>query len=721
MKIYKFMMMISIAVIFTLLIGAISAAEDSNDNTTAVDDSINDIDTNILESSNDDVLSESPKTIVVPFDRYNPNEVLLPKIQPAIDGANPGDTIIIEGNPVHCHLTINKRLNIVAGEGTTIDACPHHTHEGLEEYGVFYITAEGSGSTIQGFTFTNKDKSKTPFSILIDGASDVTIKDCTMDYVNENADKITGIIVRNSNNIKLSNLIVNNTINGITIINSSNVEITDCILSYNDNYGVTVVGNSRNVKINSNSIRNNGKSGINLTVADYVYVTDNLIENNGLENSDSGSGIYVNTNVTKLVVTGNIFISNGLHAIMYDYRARNLDNSEGADQLTIVDCNYFEGHSSMILHHRIYVERSYGTMAYDEANDIFFPSDNGNYVEGKTYVYMQRAFIYQDVPCGFTYYTTQIPWAVEAPNNNGKYDLSLRLGEIRQTSNGVYQVSIVDSKGNVATIFNSGYVTFFLNEYSTIEPQENNVYKKVLIQNGVATADFRSSYASFKTSGNVVTAAFNGLSDDVERNPNSQFNVSDSNIPISPATKIIATKLTTFPLSDSYFSAKLVDSKGNPIANQKVSIKFNGKTYNVKTDAQGIAKVKVSLTTKKTYAVTIAYGGDDNHNSAKLTSSIVVKTGSKKSKIKASSFKVKKNKKKTFKLKLTTSAGKAIKSQKIIVKLNGKTYTLKTNKKGIAKLSIKLKKVKTYKVSMKFLGNANFKASSKTVKVIVKK
>lgn len=177
MKIYKFMMLISIAVIFTLLIGAISAAEDGDDNMTAFDDSINDIDEDILESSNDDVLSESPKTIVVPFDRYNPNEVLLPKIQPAIDGANPGDTIIIEGNPVHCHLTINKRLNIVAGEGTTIDACPHHTHEGLEEYGVFYITAEGSGSTIQGFTFTNKDKSKTPFSILIEGASDVTIKD----------------------------------------------------------------------------------------------------------------------------------------------------------------------------------------------------------------------------------------------------------------------------------------------------------------------------------------------------------------------------------------------------------------------------------------------------------------------------------------------------------------------------------------------------------------
>lgn len=722
MKMDKVIILISLLLILISSFSTISATEDVNDNMSSIDNEISDIDgANILESSNDVELSESPKTIVVPFDRYNPNEVLYPKIQPAIDGANPGDTVIIEGNPVHCHITINKQLNIVAGEGTTIDACPHHTHEGIDDYGVFYITPEGNGSTIQGFTFTNKDKSKTPFSILIDRASDITIKDCTMDYVNPDADKLTGIIIKNSNNVKLSNLIVNNTINGITIINSSNIEITDCIISYNDNYAVVVSGSSRNVNITSNEIRNNGKTGVNLTVADNVYIMNNLIENNGLVNDDSGSGIYVNTNITKMVVMGNIFLSNGLHAIMYDYRTRNLDNSEGADQLTLIDCNYFEGHSSMILHHRIYVDRSYGNMQYDAENDLYVPSDNGNYVEGKSYVYMQRAFIYNDVPCGFTYYTTSIPWTIDAPGNNGRYDLSLKLGEIKQNKNGLYQIAIVDSQGNVADNFNSGYITFFLNDYSTLEPQQEDIYVKAPIMNGIATADFRSSYSSFKASGNVITAAFNALAENANMNPYVQFKVSDSDIPISPETKIIATKLTTCPLSDTYFSAKLVDSKGKPIANQKVTVKFNGKSYNVKTDNNGICKVKISLSSKKTYAVTITYAGTDDYKSAKLTSSIVVKTGSKKSKIKASSIKIKKNKKKTYKLKLLTSAGKAIKSQKIIVKLNGKQYTVKTNKKGIAKLSIKLKKVKTYKMSLKFLGNSNFKSSSKTVKIVVKK
>lgn len=718
----KVIIVISLLFILISAVNVIYAAEDSNDNIGYTDDVVvNEENVNLLESLNDDELRESSKTIVVPFDPSNPNEVLYPKIQPAIDEANPGDTVIIEGNPVHCHITINKRLNIVAGDGTTISACPHHTHEGIDDYGVFYITAEGGGSTIQGFTFTNKDKSKTPFSILIDGARDIVIKDCTMDYVNSDADKITGIIIKNSNNVKLSNLIVNNTINGISIINSSNVEITDSIINYNENQAIDVRSSSRNIVINSNSIKNNGKTGINLTSGDNVYITNNFLENNGGDNEDSGSGIYVNTNITKIVVTGNIFLSNGLHAIMYDYRARNLDNHEGADQLTIIDCNYFEGHSSMILHHRIYVERSYGNMEYDAENDLFVPSDNGNYVEGKSYVYMQRAFIYNDVPCGFTYYTPTIPWAMEASGNGGRYDLSLKLGEIKQVKDGVYQISISDSQGNVADNFNSGYITFFLNDYSTLEPQQKDVYKKVLIKNGVATADFRSFYSSFEASGNVITAVFNGFSERADRNPHVQFNVGDSNVPISMETTIIAGKLTTYPLSDAYFTAKLVDSKGNPIANQKLTINFNGNNYDVKTDNNGICKAKVSLSFKKTYTVTITYSGNEDYNNSKLTSSIVVKTGSYKSKIKASNIKIKMNKKKTFKLKLLNKAGKALKSQKIIVKLNGKTYTIKTNKKGIAKLSIKLKKIKTYKMSLKFLGNANYKAASKTVKISITK
>ena len=243
----------------------------------------------------------------MPFDPQNPNEVLLPKIQPAIDSANAGDTIIIEGSPVHCHLIINKTLTILADDSSTIDPCPHHTHKGLDEHGVFYVTSSGSGSVIKGFSFINKDKAKTPFSILIDGASDVTIKDCTIDDDTKDVDKYVGIIIKNSNNIKLSNLLINNTIYGIRIINSTNIDISDCVIANTQNYAISIFGISRNINIQNNSILRNKNSGINLSSANNVFILNNLIKDNGYANEDSGSGIYVNTNITMLTVKGNIF------------------------------------------------------------------------------------------------------------------------------------------------------------------------------------------------------------------------------------------------------------------------------------------------------------------------------------------------------------------------------------------------------------------------------
>lgn len=675
----------------------------------------------MLETSTDDVVgsASSGKTTTVVVDKTNPNEVLKPNIQLVIENANSGDTIIIDGSPVHCHFTIDKTLTVIAKDGNIIDPCPHHTHEGITQHGVFYITEGGSGSVIQGFNFINRDKAETPFSIYIDGASDVTIKDCTMSDLFSGADKYDGIIIENAKNIKLSNLIVNNTINGITIINSSNVDITDCIINNNENYAITVLGDSKNINIARNSIINNGHSAINLSSANNINILNNFIENNGLNDADSGSGIYVNTNITKLVVKGNVFIGNGLHAIMYDYRCRNLNNQEGADLLTDVDNNYFEGHSSMILHHRVYIEHAQGDMKYDAENDVFGSVGEGKYIESKSYVYMKNALIYQDVPCGYTYYTIDIPWALEAPKNGGKYDFSLKLN-LKQVKNGVYQVSIVDANGKVASDFNSIYIPVFLNDYSTVKPQSGDIYRNVLIKNGVGTADFRSVYSSFKTTGNVITAVFPGLNEKVSGSHYVQLKVADLSIPINPSTKLTASKVTTFPLSDKYISAKLVNSKGKAISNQKITFKFGGKTYTAKTNANGIAKVKVSLTSKKTYSVTISYAGSDDYKASKTTTKIVVKTGSKKSKITASNMKVKKNTKKTFKLKLT-GAGKALKSQKVIIKLNGKSYTVKTKSKGIAKLSIKLSKVKKYKLSMKFLGNANYKTISKTTTVTVTK
>ena len=48
----------------------------------------------------------------------------------------------------------------------------------------------------------------------------------------------------------------------------------------------------------------------------------------------------------------------------------------------------------------------------------------------------------------------------------------------------------------------------------------------------------------------------------------------------------------------NYYSVRLVDNSGNAIASKNIAINIAGKTYNVATDKNGLAKVKIALTSK---------------------------------------------------------------------------------------------------------------------------
>ena len=59
------------------------------------------------------------------------------------------------------------------------------------------------------------------------------------------------------------------------------------------------------------------------------------------------------------------------------------------------------------------------------------------------------------------------------------------------------------------------------------------------------------------------------------------------------------------------------------------------------------------------------------------------------------------------------------KGKKITLTVNGKTYTAKTNAKGVAKFSIKITKKGKYNAKIKFAGDNTYKASNKTIKVTI--
>ena len=80
------------------------------------------------------------------------------------------------------------------------------------------------------------------------------------------------------------------------------------------------------------------------------------------------------------------------------------------------------------------------------------------------------------------------------------------------------------------------------------------------------------------------------------------------------------------------------------------------------------------------------------------------------------------SKTKTKKYTVILKTGKTpLKNKRIKLKLRGKTYSAKTNKKGKVTFKLKIKKRGKFKAVIRFNGDKSYKASKKTVYIKIKK
>ena len=157
--------------------------------------------------------------------------------------------------------------------------------------------------------------------------------------------------------------------------------------------------------------------------------------------------------------------------------------------------------------------------------------------------------------------------------------------------------------------------------------------------------------------------------------------------------------------SGNSYKIRVYGDDGNPVGvGEYVTLKIASKTYTVKTDMNGFASFKLNKLNPKTYTLTATYKG------FKVSNKIVVKPV-----LTAKNISKKKAKKIKFKAKLLNSNGKALKGKKITFKIKGKTYKVKTNKKGIATLTLKKLKVGKYKITTKY-GKSTIKNTIKIKK-----
>ena len=183
-------------------------------------------------------------------------------------------------------------------------------------------------------------------------------------------------------------------------------------------------------------------------------------------------------------------------------------------------------------------------------------------------------------------------------------------------------------------------------------------------------------------------------------------------------TAITASDITATAKIAKTLSITLKDANGNALANKAVKVTVNGKTSTVTTDKNGVAKVNVNYAKAGTYYYSLSFLGDNDYKASLKPVKVTVNKQATKATFAKKTFKVKATKKISFTLK--DSKGKAIAKKKITFKVNGKTYTAKTNSKGVATVKIVIKKKGKYTATAKFAGDTTYKAVSKKATITIK-
>lgn len=186
------------------------------------------------------------------------------------------------------------------------------------------------------------------------------------------------------------------------------------------------------------------------------------------------------------------------------------------------------------------------------------------------------------------------------------------------------------------------------------------------------------------------------------------FNVKGNETPVVEA-KIVAKDLTAYYNSVSY-SVTVYGTDGKVAKNEVVTFKINGKKVgSAKTNANGVATIKLSQL-PKTYKITSEALGKS------VTKKLTVKQV-----LTLKKVKVKKSAKKLVLTATLKEGKKALKSKKITFKFKGKKIkTVKTNKKGIAKVTVKKSILKKLKKGKKVTYQATYIKDTvkRTVKVL---
>ncbi|WP_407374644.1 Ig-like domain-containing protein, partial [Methanobrevibacter sp.] len=275
--------------------------------------------------------------------------------------------------------------------------------------------------------------------------------------------------------------------------------------------------------------------------------------------------------------------------------------------------------------------------------------------------------------------------------------------------------------------------------------KDYTVSARLVSENGEGIADAVVNFTIGKTTQSVTTNADGSFNFTGENNCVIEVSYAgdDKYLPASTtitlnftqtrkATKILGEDYTQYAVEyyagerGQNFTTQLVDSEGNPIANKTVFIGVNGVTRERTTDANGFTSVQINFKDKNRLTFAVAFLGDDEYNGTMSVYLIIIKQKPVTITAAAKTFKATaKTKKYTVTLKTIKGASADGKTyfgagKKVTMKINGKTYTAKTNAKGQATFSLKITKKGIYAASIKYAGDTTYNAAKASTKITIK-
>ncbi len=274
----------------------------------------------------------------------------------------------------------------------------------------------------------------------------------------------------------------------------------------------------------------------------------------------------------------------------------------------------------------------------------------------------------------------------EEPPSGGANLIAVNEDALASSSTNNY----VLNTSNVETYY-SGY------DYDVILTQDSNPVQNASISisvNGV-------SYTQSTDSDGKVSIPLNLKEGSYLISTSYGDTVNKSNVKIVAPIK--ASDLTKTYKGSKEYTATFLNSKGNPLKNTNVKFILNGKTYTRKTNSNGVASLAVDLKVG-TYTIYIVHP-----NGYKMSKKITIKTS-----VIASDVSKHYLSSKVFKATFYGKNGKVLANKYVKFIAHGKTYSVKTNSKGVASISI-VSKPGTFK--MYSLNTQTGEKISNTVKV----